>query len=56
MNNNNINRRDFLQAAGKTTAFAAAGLSIFPVTGVYAASSEDDDNKYDFLMPRVRLI
>ncbi len=52
-NNNDINRRTFLQMAGKTTAFAAAGLSILPATGFCAASGDDDD-KYDFLMPRVR--
>jgi hypothetical protein len=54
-NNNEIDRRRFITAAGKTvaaTALGSAGLSLLSPTSAYAASMRDDH--YDFLMPRVK--
>ena len=54
MNSKDINRRDFITQAAKTTALATAGMSLLPESAASAASKMDDLNKYDFLMPRVK--
>jgi len=54
MNSKNINRRNFITQAGKTIALVTAGMSLLPESSAKAAQKQDDWDKYDFLMPRVR--
>ena len=57
MNSKDINRRGFLKRVGKTTAgfaLSATGLVFLPAPLVQGASKNDDDNKYDFIMPRAK--
>ncbi|MCF7956099.1 MAG: hypothetical protein K9M75_09880, partial [Phycisphaerae bacterium] len=52
-NHNEMNRRCFLEVAGKTVGLAA-GLSLLPGTSVTAGSKQSDLDKYDFLLPRLK--
>ncbi len=57
MNSKDIDRRGFLKVAGKTTAgfaLSATGLTFLPASLAQAASKNDEDNKYDFVMPRAK--
>jgi len=52
-NNNEMNRRYFLEVAGKTVGFAA-GLNLLSPSLTLASSKQSDLDKYDFLLPRVK--
>jgi hypothetical protein len=54
--NTTVNRRDFLADAARKAglaAMAAAALAL-PQSGAFAAARHDDEDEYDFLMPRVK--
>ena len=56
-NANNMNRRTFLETAGKTSISAAlipTALTLFSEECAYGNTEKDDLEKYDFLMPRVK--
>ena len=54
MKDHKINRRYFLEAAGKTIGLTAAGVNLLPQTAFAADSKQSDLEKYDFLLPRVK--
>ena len=57
MSEKNIGRRQFLKISGRTTAgalLAGSGLGMITTKQALAASARDDDDKYDFLMARVK--
>ena len=52
-----MNRREFLQTAGKKTAtgiIAASGLSLLGHSSAHGSQEGDDLKKYDFILPRVK--
>ena len=52
-----MDRREFIKVAGKSAAgavLAASGLGLVPTASAGTAPAHDDDDKYDFLMPRVK--
>lgn len=50
---NEMNRRYFLEVAGKTVGLTA-GLNLLSTSSAMAASKQSDLDKYDFLLPRLK--
>lgn len=53
MINQKINRRHFLEVAGKTIGLSTVGINMLSNTATAADSKQSDLEKYDFLLPRV---